>query len=76
MTVDPTQVTLLRMDNVGIVVDDLDDVLARLQTRGAELVGEVVQSTRPAIDCETSAVPGHHHRLGRAAQVCCPVALG
>ena len=24
-------------------VDDIDDVLARLQTRGAELIGEVVQ---------------------------------
>jgi len=58
--------TILRMDNVGIVVDDLkaaiafvvelglelegefavddiEDVLARLQAHGAELVGEVVQ---------------------------------
>jgi predicted enzyme related to lactoylglutathione lyase len=30
------------MDNVLIVVDDLEDVLARLRTHGAELVGEVV----------------------------------
>jgi predicted enzyme related to lactoylglutathione lyase len=31
------------MDNVLIVVDDIDDVLARLRTHGAELVGEVAQ---------------------------------
>ena len=48
--------TLRRMDNVGIVIDDLpaavaffralgreEDVLARLRPHGAELVGEVVQ---------------------------------
>jgi predicted enzyme related to lactoylglutathione lyase len=35
--------TIQRMDNVLIVVDDLEDVVARLCTHGAELVGEVVQ---------------------------------
>ncbi|HEX2152624.1 MAG TPA: hypothetical protein VHL52_01430 [Acidimicrobiia bacterium] len=34
---------ILRMDNVGIVVDHLEAVLARLHTRGAELVGGVEQ---------------------------------
>ena len=33
--------TIRRMDNVGIVVDDLDDTLARLRTHGAELLGDV-----------------------------------
>jgi predicted enzyme related to lactoylglutathione lyase len=31
------------MDNVGIVVEDIDDKLRRLVSRGARLVGEVVQ---------------------------------
>ena len=35
--------TVKRIDNVGIVVEDIDDTLARLGKRGAELVGEVVQ---------------------------------
>lgn len=35
--------TVKRMDNVGIVVEDIDDTLARLTKRGAKLVGEVVQ---------------------------------
>ena len=35
--------TLLRMDNVLIVVEDLDDVVARLRDHGAELVGEIAQ---------------------------------
>jgi catechol 2,3-dioxygenase-like lactoylglutathione lyase family enzyme len=40
---------LKRMDNVGIVVDDLEATIAffreleRLRKRGAQLVGEVVQ---------------------------------
>ncbi len=38
---------LRRMDNVGIVVEDLeatiDETLERLRKRGAQLVGEVVQ---------------------------------
>ncbi|MBE1537582.1 VOC family protein [Actinomadura algeriensis] len=33
----------LRMGNVLVGVDDLDDVIARLRTHGAELVGEVAQ---------------------------------
>jgi len=33
--------TLVRMEHVGIVVDDLDATLAGLRTHGAELVGEV-----------------------------------
>ena len=35
--------TIRRMDNVGIVVDDLDDTLARLRTHGAELLGDVAR---------------------------------
>jgi len=35
--------TIQRMDNVGIVVDDLDDTLARLRPHGAELVGKVTR---------------------------------
>ncbi len=35
--------TIKRMDNVGIVVEDIDAAVARLGKRGAELVGEVVQ---------------------------------
>jgi len=31
------------MDNVAIVVNDLDDTIARLRTHGAELLGEVAQ---------------------------------
>jgi hypothetical protein len=42
-----TTMTIQRMDNVGIVVKDLDadieDVVARLRTHGAELVGELAQ---------------------------------
>jgi catechol 2,3-dioxygenase-like lactoylglutathione lyase family enzyme len=32
-----------RMDHVSIMVDDIEDVLARLRTHGAKLVGEVAQ---------------------------------
>jgi predicted enzyme related to lactoylglutathione lyase len=32
-----------RMDNVGIVVEDLDAAIARLRAHGADLVGEVAQ---------------------------------
>jgi catechol 2,3-dioxygenase-like lactoylglutathione lyase family enzyme len=35
--------TIQRMDNVGIVVDDIEDTLARLRPHGAELVGEVTR---------------------------------
>ena len=35
--------TIQRMDNVGIVVDDLDDTLARLRPHGAELVDKVTR---------------------------------
>jgi predicted enzyme related to lactoylglutathione lyase len=31
------------MDHVGVVVDDLEDVIARLQSHGAELVGKLEQ---------------------------------
>jgi predicted enzyme related to lactoylglutathione lyase len=34
---------LKRLDNIGIVVDDLDLTIDRLRKRGAQLVGEVVQ---------------------------------
>jgi predicted enzyme related to lactoylglutathione lyase len=33
--------TIQRMDNVGIVVEDLEDTIARLRRHGGELVGEV-----------------------------------
>jgi catechol 2,3-dioxygenase-like lactoylglutathione lyase family enzyme len=36
-------VNRLGMGRIMFAVDDIDDVLARLQARGAELVGEVVQ---------------------------------
>jgi len=36
--------TVQRMDNVAIVVDDLDAAVARLRAHGAELLGEVAQS--------------------------------
>jgi catechol 2,3-dioxygenase-like lactoylglutathione lyase family enzyme len=32
-----------RMDNVAIIVEDLDDTLARLRTHGAELVAGVAR---------------------------------
>jgi hypothetical protein len=32
-----------RMDHVSVVVDDLEDVLGRLRSHGAELVGEVAR---------------------------------
>ena len=34
---------VVRMDNVGIVVESLDETLSRLQKIGAQLVGEVVK---------------------------------
>jgi catechol 2,3-dioxygenase-like lactoylglutathione lyase family enzyme len=33
----------LGLRNIGFVVEDIDDVIARLRTHGAELVGEVAQ---------------------------------
>jgi len=35
--------TIQRMDNVAIVVDDIDGTVARLRAHGAELLGEVAQ---------------------------------
>ncbi len=35
--------TVQRMDNVGIVVEDIDDTFARLGKLGAKVVGQVVQ---------------------------------
>ena len=35
--------TIQRMDNVAIVVDDLDAAVARLRAHGSELLGEVAQ---------------------------------
>jgi hypothetical protein len=35
--------TIQRMDNVAIVVDDLDAAVARLRAHGAELLGEMAQ---------------------------------
>jgi catechol 2,3-dioxygenase-like lactoylglutathione lyase family enzyme len=42
-TPDPAPVNALGYLRVMFAVDDIDDVLARLQAIGAELVGEVVQ---------------------------------
>jgi predicted enzyme related to lactoylglutathione lyase len=36
-------VNTLGIRRIMFAVDDIDDVLARLQTHGAELIGEVVQ---------------------------------
>jgi hypothetical protein len=33
--------TIQRMDHVGIAVEDIEAVIARLRPRGAELVGEL-----------------------------------
>ena len=38
-----TRSQLLRMDNIGVVVESLDFAIARLRQHGAQLVGEVVQ---------------------------------
>ena len=52
---------------VMFTVEDIDDTLARLGKRGAELVGEVVQyETR--IGSATSAVPSDTHRAGPGAR--------
>jgi predicted enzyme related to lactoylglutathione lyase len=40
---DPAPVNTLGIRNVMFAVDDIDDVIARLRTHGAELVGEVVR---------------------------------
>jgi catechol 2,3-dioxygenase-like lactoylglutathione lyase family enzyme len=42
-TPDPAPVNALGYLRVMFAVDDIDDVLARLQARGAELVGEIAQ---------------------------------
>jgi catechol 2,3-dioxygenase-like lactoylglutathione lyase family enzyme len=39
----PNAVNRLGMGRIMFAVDDIDEVLARIQARGAELVGEVVQ---------------------------------
>ena len=44
-------------------VDDIDDVLARLQARGGELIGEVVQYEDKYRLCYLRG-PGGHHRAG------------
>ena len=35
--------TIQRMDNVAIAIDDIDGTVARLRAHGAELLGEVAQ---------------------------------
>lgn len=35
--------TIKRLDHVSVVVDSVDDTVARLRVTGAELVGEVAQ---------------------------------
>ena len=49
-------VNTLGMGRIMFAVDDIDDVLARLQAHGAELVGEVVR-TRTPTGSATSAAP-------------------
>jgi catechol 2,3-dioxygenase-like lactoylglutathione lyase family enzyme len=50
-------VNTLGIRRIMFAVDDIEDVLARLQAHGAELVGEVVRSTRTNTGSATSAAP-------------------
>ena len=43
--------TIQRMDNVAIVVDDIDGTVARLRAHGAELLGEVAQYENIVLLC-------------------------
>jgi hypothetical protein len=36
-------VTIQRIDDIGVVVDDIDDFIPRMRARVAELVGELAQ---------------------------------
>ena len=59
----------LGMRRIMFMVDDVDDVVTRLGSHGAELVGEIAQyeDILPAL---LRARPrGHHHRAVRAAQL-------
>lgn len=60
-------VNALGIRRIMFVVDDIDAVLARLRTHGAELVGEVVQ-TRTVIGSAASAAPrgSSSHRPSRS----------
>ena len=57
------------MRRVMFAVDDIDDVVARLRTHGAELVGELVQYEDSYRLCYVRGPEGDHRRAGRAAQL-------
>lgn len=62
-------VNALGIRRIMFAVDDIDAVLARLRTHGAELVGEVVQYEDRYSALLRPRPRGHHRRAGRAARV-------
>ena len=54
---------------IMFAVDDSDDVVARLQTRGAVLMGDVVQYRRQLSALRPPLPRGHHRRTGGVAQL-------
>ena len=54
----------LGLRQIMFAVDDIDDVLGRLQTHGAELVGEVAQYEDIYRLCYVPRPRGHHHCAG------------
>ena len=61
-------VNTLGIRRIMFAVDDIEDVLARLQPHGAELVGEgAVRGQIPAL--LRPRPRGHHHCTGRAAKL-------
>ena len=48
-------------------VDDIEDVVARLPTNGAEPVGELAQYEESYRLCYVPRPRGHHRRAGRTA---------
>ena len=59
----------LGIRRIMFAVDDIDDVVARLRSHGAELVGEMAQYEDSYRLCFLRGPDGHHHRTGRAAQL-------
>src|SRR5216117_2131977 len=62
-------VNTLGIRRIMFAVEDIEDVLARLQANGAELVGEVVQYEDSYRLCYVRRPRGHPRRTGRAAQL-------
>jgi hypothetical protein len=62
-------VNALGLRRLMFAVDDLDTVLARLQSRGAELISEVVQFEDTYRLCSVRGPRGHHDCADRAAQL-------